>query len=237
MFTVRLQCPHCGRDKDFQVTNLTHYISKEPLPNKAHTRQGAGGYNYAMTDKTRAYAVIACPECNGPVLLVYELMMDVLSNLLNAINDGKRIYDGPLPNLVRMYPEPKKPIVSEYYPGKVSKIFASVQKQFKDTADEMAAVNAVIACRSAMEVALKSLETQGSNVFEHINDAREKGLITQGLADWAHHLRLQGNEAVHELEANREEAQEMIEFLHLFLEITFVLPKRIEMKKHQGDNV
>jgi hypothetical protein len=39
---------------------------------------------------------------------------------------------------------------------------------------------------------------------------------------------MEGNEAVHELEASDEQAKEFVAFLRLFLEVAFVLPERIK---------
>jgi hypothetical protein len=45
---------------------------------------------------------------------------------------------------------------------------------------------------------------------------------------WAHKIRPDRNEAVHELEASDHEAREFVSFLRLFLEVSFILPARVE---------
>jgi len=230
MYSVSLECPHCGREGDFAITQFTHYHSKEPLKH-GQMKNPVGGISYDTGERTKAHTSVACPSCNGPVLLIYEVSLELLANITNAIKDDRRIMTGEQPTLLKMYPEIKQPIVSEYYPGKVSKMFANAQRQLRDTEDDMMPVNVVFACRSVIEQALKALGVENLTLVKGIQKTQQEGLITEPLAAWAHHVRLKGNEAIHDLEANLQEAVELVEFVRFFLETVFVLPKRIEDKR------
>nr|VFK45773.1 MAG: protein of unknown function (DUF4145) [Candidatus Kentron sp. TC] len=234
MFSIHLECPHCGGQSDFNVINLTQYASKDPVPVGQHKPHLSVDIQDGNT-KTKAYAAVSCPECRGPVLLVYELPVKVLHNVLDAIREKKRIYTGPLPRLLHSYPEIEKPISSEHYPDKIKAPFEQAQKQIREPDNEVAAMQVIMLCRGIMDVALKEIQTNGDTIYKRIESAREKGSITQGLSDWAHHLRLEGNNATHDLGliGDIEEARELVEFLRLFLEVVFVLPRKIAEKRQQ----
>lgn len=74
----------------------------------------------------------------------------------------------------------------------------------------------------------------GRDLRGRIDDLRTKGLITQGIADWAHATRTAGNEAVHELGGTAAEAREMVKFVRQFLDVAFTLPATIEARKREA---
>src|SRR5690606_12395756 len=68
-------------------------------------------------------------------------------------------------------------------------------------------------------------------LVERIDSLAERSVITEVLRDWAHALRVDGNAAVHGFEGTREAAEELVEFIKLFLHVTFELPAAIEQRK------
>ena len=80
--------------------------------------------------------------------------------------------------------------------------------------------------RKTLEVALKTIrpEDQG-NLKNRIDEAAKAGAITKDLAEWAHRIRLDGNEAAHE---DKPISSDDLEALHHFTELVllylFTLP-------------
>lgn len=92
-------------------------------------------------------------------------------------------------------------------------------------------------CRGVMEVALQELETKAgappskAPLIKRIDQLAGQGLITAGLAEWAHQIRLDGNRSAHELVGDPAVARAYVDFLKLFLEVSFDLPERISKMK------
>lgn len=56
----------------------------------------------------------------------------------------------------------------------------------------------------------------------------KEGLITKDMQEWAHKIRLEGNEAIHELEEpTKEQAVELQLFTELMLTYLFTLPAKV----------
>ena len=78
--------------------------------------------------------------------------------------------------------------------------------------------------RKSLEAGLKdkSPETKG-NLVQRIKKLAESGSLTQDLADWADHIRNEGNDAAHD-EFTKYQAEELHEFTKLVLTYLFTLP-------------
>lgn len=75
-----------------------------------------------------------------------------------------------------------------------------------------------------------------SNLYERIDILADRTLITPDMKEWAHAIRLEGNEAAHEEdeEFTEDQAVQMKEFTELLLIYAFTLPARME-KARQGN--
>ena len=84
--------------------------------------------------------------------------------------------------------------------------------------------------RSTSEIAPEDANFKDFNLFERINALEAKRRITPAMRDWAHNIRLQGNDATHEEdeEFSEQRACEMKDFAELFLIYAFTLPERIK---------
>lgn len=228
MFSVHHKCPNCNKDGNFTFQFFTHYLEEKP-PRQGDLRQPKVNFS-SSGDTVKAYTVSSCSYCHAPLLLIYRMRLEVMRAIQTAIEERKHIYTGAQPELVASYPQVKTPLISEYYPASIIQPFRDVQEMLTL---RMSPAFIITACRSILEVLLKQeLQVSGKNLMQCIDQARASGLITQAMAEWAHRVRIEGNEAVHELSANAIEAEELVEFIKIFLELTFILPKRIEAAKH-----
>ncbi|WP_166793058.1 DUF4145 domain-containing protein [Budvicia aquatica] len=176
----------------------------------------------------KAYGVATCPECESPVLIWFECNYGQLQQAQRSSNQAEWRYTGELPKILGTYPSPQNPDDSPYYPQGLRAIFVELQE---DILMNRTPARIVSGCRSVLEVALRSLGYEKNNLISRIEQARNDGIITESMKDWSHRVRINGNEAVHELQATQEEASEFVSFLKLFLEVVFVLPERIKQQQ------
>jgi hypothetical protein len=84
---------------------------------------------------------------------------------------------------------------------------------------------------SAVDAMLKAKGYQDGSLYSRIKRAAEAHLITQDMALWAHHVRLEANNPRHaddeEPHATPEGAKQAVEFAAALANILFVLPSRV----------
>lgn len=92
--------------------------------------------------------------------------------------------------------------------------------------------------RRCLEIALKkfSPDIEAWKLEKRIDRLADAGKITQDLKTWAHRVRLDGNDALHEEEEfTRESATELMEFTRLLLTYLYTLPEKIRLRLGQAD--
>lgn len=96
-----------------------------------------------------------------------------------------------------------------------------------------------IMARSALQRAVRILEAKGRSLYEEIEDLKNGGVITKQLADFAHEVRITGNDIAHPEDittVDQKEVEESLDFLDGFLETVFVLPAIAERRKRDREN-
>jgi len=100
----------------------------------------------------------------------------------------------------------------------------------------------VTMCRRALEEAMKDLGAEGRDLFNQIDDLESKRKITPELKDWAHESRLGGKLGAHGTKqkqwAERDDAEEVLEFSRWFFRYVYVLPRQLAERKTKlkGEN-
>lgn len=91
---------------------------------------------------------------------------------------------------------------------------------------------ATVMAGSSIDAMLKSKGYVLGSVFERINTALKDNVITKGMADWAHTVRVDANKPRHadvdSPHASRDDAKRAVEFAEALGYFLFVLPARIE---------
>jgi hypothetical protein len=151
---------------------------------------------------TRFWQVYECARCGG-IVIAY-------SNSQNG-------------RVEKFYPESSK--VDDTLPAKVK---AYLQQAIDST---FAPAGSLMLCASAVDSMLKEKGYIDGSLYTRINKAATDHLITQDMADWAHHVRLDANDqrhADHSAELPTVgDAKKAIEFTKTLAEILFVLPTRV----------
>ncbi|WP_049856845.1 DUF4145 domain-containing protein [Trabulsiella odontotermitis] len=131
--------------------------------------------------------------------------------------------------------------IEKIYPGGESAIPdnlpSQIERMYKE--DLMAvrgsARHTIISCRTILESACKQiLEVKNKKLIAMIDTLKNDGLIPSTMADWAHTIRIIGNDAVHEDESpGIDEASEIVAFTDNLLQLLFTYPARIEKIREQ----
>ncbi|KFC13138.1 hypothetical protein GTGU_00160 [Trabulsiella guamensis ATCC 49490] len=226
MYTQKVKCPHCLHRTEISIKEVTEYASRKPATeNTIYPNLGPRVNIITEASTVSAYSTAFCNECNKPMMIAFECSIAQLSDMKKAAHEKQWLLTDLKPTSVKIYPELKQPDDSPYYPEKIRGLFVELQENIKMKRN---APFIVVGCRSVLEVALRELGFDDGNLLSRIKQARENGILTESMKNWAHRIRMDGNEAVHELDASDEQAKEFVDFLRLFLEITFVLPVRIK---------
>lgn len=136
--------------------------------------------------------------------------------------------------LLRVYPEVEPPQV----PQGVSDAIA---RPFIEAADNLRQKKYSSACamfRRVLEIALKEFaqDIEARTLEKRIDKLAADHLITPAMKEWAHNLRLDGNEAIHGLEeATQELAEQMHDLCKFLLIYLYTLPKQVaEARNKRG---
>lgn len=226
MVITKGTCPHCGEKSGFRMFAVSEYTSERGIKELKKIQINEPAFSHPSHIKHASFfGAGTCAYCDEPVLA--DLVVDdaYISALYEHMRDRDKRYNGPIPEIKRMWPEPVPPYSHPALPEKVRDLFTDIQRGLKH---KMSAPWIISGCRSVLEEAVKGLGGEGKNLVARIESLREKAVVNGVLAEWAHQVRIEGNEAVHELEGTPDEAAELVEFTKLFLQYTFEFPARVK---------
>lgn len=93
----------------------------------------------------------------------------------------------------------------------------------------------VVMCRRALEEAMIDLGAEGRDLFQKIDNLESQRRITPELKAWAHESRLGGKLGAHGTEhkkwADKDDAEEVLEFSRWFFRYVYVLPRQLADRK------
>lgn len=74
---------------------------------------------------------------------------------------------------------------------------------------------------------------QKDKLFNRIEFLIDKCVIPSDLKEYAHHIRLDGNEAAHEGSTEKQDAEDLLDFTELFLERIYTMKKQLELAQER----
>jgi len=123
-----------------------------------------------------------------------------------------------------MYPSARQ--VSEYVPERARSYLNQAMGSLS------APSGAIMLAASAIDAMLKAKKLEVGNLKRRIDEAAESHLITEGMAQWAHAVRLEANEERHADKESalptEEDARNTLDFSLALAEFLFVLPERVK---------
>jgi hypothetical protein len=144
--------------------------------------------------------LLKCPRCANPLLVSVD----------DIVNDGEQFV--------------------MLYPSTAAKASASVPAPLRRAFDEAtlclrakAYTAAAIMCRKAVEGVCVKHGVKSKGLVAGLKELRERGVIEGRLFSWADALRMQGNEAAHDVRVTTspEDARDLVDFAHALLEYVF----------------
>lgn len=116
-------------------------------------------------------------------------------------------------------------------------ISESVSRCYKQAIDNRNRANvdaAGVMFRKCLDLATKELDVElaGKALAQRIDVLHREGKLTDALKDWAHSVRLDGNDAAHEPdELSKPELAQLAAFTEVFLQYAFTLPAQVTARK------
>ena len=207
MATYKHDCPRCkSKNSSFTVVS-------------AHQHQAPYTWSVHMICGSCSNGVVANVSDHGtrvsPINHNYDLTL--------ADKHGHRY------SVIDFFPEVQAPEVPQHLPEGVAKKFREGCEIIETSPDA-----AVGMFRKSLEIGLKDLspEIEAWKLEKRIEAMANKGLLTSDLKDWAHELRLDGNDALHEsVDKTKEEAIQTRELARYVLTYLYTLPYAVKAKR------
>ncbi|WID95723.1 DUF4145 domain-containing protein [Bosea vestrisii] len=159
--------------------------------------------------KTLNYDILKCENCGNLVMVFWSGG--------NGIHGRKLV---PWPLKVERAPES--------WPAGVGNLWLQARRSLQSESWDAAAVMA----RSSLQAALRHVKAEGTSLFQEIESLGSRGLLPPTMVDWAHAVRLFGNDSAHpkvdQKPASKKEVTEAVRFIEFLFEYLFELPARIE---------
>jgi hypothetical protein len=136
-------------------------------------------------------------------------------------------------SVVGLYPQVLQPSVPSHLPDAVAKAFregCEILDVSPDAAKGM--------FRKSLELGLKDLspDVDAWKLEKRIDKMAGLGLLTVDLKDWAHELRLDGNDAMHDSgDTTKEDAIQTRELTRFVLMYLYTLPESVKFMRSKKD--
>ncbi len=158
------------------------------------------------------YSIALCGRCSEP-FLIRESLYGVPGEF-ETVTEEKVLYPS----------DHRLPL--DDAPASVTRAYDQATRAFSAGLYEPSA----LMCRKAIDAAAISLGAQGDSLYDRLSALRQAGHIDKRLLDWAHAIRLVGNEAAHDphLEVSRQDARDILDFTEAILIYLFALNRRFE---------
>ena len=140
-------------------------------------------------------------------------------------------------DLVAMYPKPQPLAAPEHVAEDIAQDFieamSSLRMQNYTSAGMMFRK---VLQRATTRLAPAGVDFHRTTLQVRINLLADRHLVTRAMREWAHIIRLDGNEAVHEEDETftPQQAAQMRDFTEVFLLYAFTLPARVEALSRQA---
>ena len=193
---------------DKQINHSTHLeLDKCPLCGTAHptlTSQWGNVLNSHDGSNPRYWATYLCSTCGG---LVTAASPQTKAHPINEIYPANPVVDTSIPEMACNY-----------------------LKQANDSLH--APAGAVLLAASAIDAMLKDHGYKDGSLYDRIDRAVKEHLLTDGMGEWAHQVRLDANDQRHADQAStmpdQNDAKRSISFAMALGEILYVLPEKVK---------
>lgn len=211
MATLVLDCPHC--------------------PARSMTFDMVGNHGVWLTDTTVSNTYFLLMRCNGCGKCVACEVFHQKQQTASVLNNCKGDVESTGFRVKNYWPQPAKVDAPEHCPDNIARFYkqaaAALQRGDWDAAGMMA--------RKALDAATFDIDStlgRGMNLVKRIDKLAGDHKITPQLQEWAHAIRVDGNDAAHDPdEFTEDEAKQICEFARTFLEYVFTMPGKLAARR------
>jgi hypothetical protein len=218
MSSLILECPYCGAQK--VGFNLVAEVPATIKPSGVYRK-----YRVLMT----------CSNCDEALVGIFEARATTNNTVqYTPVSCGM----DPLQMdwfLVASYPRPEPSRCPDHTPEYLKKIFLQAANGLKrGDPDASGAMS-----RKVVDVSTQQLLGEESkkhhNIQGRIDALAAANKLTPDLREWAHQVRLGGNDASHDLDPfTPDEADELLDFAELYLTYVYSLPARLRERRERA---
>jgi len=217
MPSLIVECPHCGAEKI--GFNLMYQMPSTITPKN-------------MSKRFRVY--MSCSNCEEAVIGTFDKPVNVGSpqEPLTCPIDPRIL--GWI--LTSTYPTPTPKPCPDCTPENLKKIYLQAANAHRrGDPDASGAMS-----RKVVDVSTQQLLGEKSKDYRDIRGRIDAlaadNKLTPDLKDWAHQVRLGGNDAAHDLDPfTPEEADELLNFAELYLTYVYTLPGRLKERRERAE--
>jgi len=171
-------------------------------------------------------------DCGGPVLLICSIMPSADENLVPgqqgwATSQYTAAAGGPV-EISAVYPPPSALDVHANWPEIARRL---IPELVEDLARNRDASRILSGARTVLDTVLRDLigKATPKGRAQQIDYLLKEGLITPSISEWAKQLWRDGSDASHDGVGDKELATAYLDFLRVFLRVTYVLPSEIAL--------
>lgn len=202
MAVLVMQCPHCGAE------NMTFDV-------------------ISGVDDTRGAASIfvRCRACQACAVAKFGFTQSGVA-AYQLIQYSGNLAKHPIAALIKVWPELEVLAAPANTPDKAARAFVEASHAKRSKLWNAACSS----YRRCMELALKQFapDVEAWKLERRIDKLAAEHRITPAIQEWAHELRLDGNEALHgEEDATEDMAEQMHHLTHFLLTYLYTLPQQI----------
>lgn len=157
-----------------------------------------------------AYSVALCPRCNAPFL--------IKQSCYGVPGEFETITSQAL-----LYPASSR-LPIDGIPDPVNRAYQQALRCFSTSSYEASA----LMCRRCLKALCNSFHASGKSLQARLDTLCEREVIEKRLTRWAHGVRVIGNEAAHDTDAelSKDDARDALEFTEALLMYVFALSAR-----------
>lgn len=212
MPSIILDCPHCtANSMGFAI------VYETPIPNKSYQFMTLG----------------VCGKCSGGVVVEY---------VATTRQDGSPSKNSPMQcqsdpeNFnwvkIRTYPAAPPTKIPSHASDQLQRYYEQATNALRrGDWDASGAMSRKVVDVSTQQLLGEESKKYG-NIKQRIDALAGKNAITPDLRDWAHEIRLGGNDAAHDEDPYTEpEAVELLDFADLYLTYVYSMPGKLKERK------
>jgi hypothetical protein len=187
---------------------------------RSRTREGFG------------IAFAQCGRCTMPVTAIVGMSNATVESWI--VNAGKDVLAHTQAQLIRVLPEPTQPNAPAHVDKDVGRVFLQAEGARKRKELDSAGMS----YRKTLDITLKKYDAKlNGTLYERIDNLAARHDLTPAMQEWAHQVRLIGNDANHEDQEPKEADIEAIAgFTETLLKYLFTLPSEVKARKARAQS-